>query len=204
MDRLPFKPEMIRAIQNTRIGIYPASPIDPHRPYKGQTRRLLGQPTAPRSTKNILWNAEQALFETDPESDCTWKSRITLGGPAAVGEQLRMVNGAVTYGLDGERVLVDGQPVTWTWKIKSLPPRYMPNWAARYFVEAQAEVIESLHALTEAEAQLEGCQAEGTPYQTARQGYILLWDKINPKAPFSTNPFVRKISFRRIKPPSVE
>ena len=91
---------------------------------------------------------------------------------------------------------------------------HMPRWASRLTLDVEAVRVERLRAITEADAVAEGatCWSCGGPvdgtsesechcYHTraaARDSFAALWDSINSdRAPWSDNPWVWVVSFRR-------
>lgn len=56
---LMFRAEMIRAIQNTRPGVWPAEPINPSLPWKWQSRRVIKHD---RGADRIIWTDKGELY----------------------------------------------------------------------------------------------------------------------------------------------
>jgi hypothetical protein len=114
---------------------------------------------------------------------------------------------AVAYA-DGEakeiefRILETTDPITrlvehWHWK----SPLFMPEWVARYFIKITDVSAERLQEITEEDAIAEGCPGIATHKSYPRQyrdSYEALWDSINPKQKWDTNPWVWKYSFIKI------
>ncbi len=85
-------------------------------------------------------------------------------------------------------------------------PLFMPAWAARTFIQITNVRPERLQEIT-----LEDCKAEGIHGYTfakaccsdnppdPRWKYIELWDSINPKQRWNTNPWVRRYEFKKIE-----
>lgn len=86
-------------------------------------------------------------------------------------------------------------------------PLFMPAWAARYFIQITDVRPERLQEITDSDA-----FAEGTEYAAyikenfqhyaanSKEAYSWLWDSINPKFPWSSNPWVWRIEFKTVRP----
>lgn len=90
------------------------------------------------------------------------------------------------------------------------PSIHMPRWASRLTLEIVRTRLEQLHRITEEDAKAEGVCPEfemdfadfmsrrPVTESTHRLGFKHLWDRINGKrAPWSSNPWVWVIEFRR-------
>lgn len=84
------------------------------------------------------------------------------------------------------------------------PSIHMPRWASRLLLDVTAVRVERLHEITDVDAHAEG--VELARIQDARSptrgpivdGFANLWDRINSeRAPWSLNPWVWVVSFRR-------
>lgn len=81
----------------------------------------------------------------------------------------------------------------------------MPRWASRITLEVTEVRVQRLQAISEEDAVAEGL-TPGRRDEQARQlswgrlGFMELWESINGKrAPWSSNPSVWAISFRRVR-----
>ena len=83
-------------------------------------------------------------------------------------------------------------------------PMFMPAWAARDFITITDVNLGRLQDITEEDAKAEGIEPI---YKTTKAGYIWtphgyrdgfinLWDSINPKYPWASNPWNFKYSFQ--------
>lgn len=113
----------------------------------------------------------------------------------------------------GDRLVyrADDRVLTEQWR----SPLFMPRWASRITLEVTTVRVERLQAITEEDACAEGVTqtdgrwwdgaphaVKGTPraLPTAREAFADLWDAINGKrAPWSSNPWVWVVSFRRVE-----
>lgn len=127
----------------------------------------------------------------------------------------------IAYRADGavRRFLSDGDAAWWKqWGAKSTGPKgdrwcpaiYMKPWSARLHLDVTSVRVERLQALTEHDAIAEGvtmpdldavgCE-NGPPPDLARRRYATLWDELNfERAPWSSNPWVWVVSFKRATP----
>lgn len=90
------------------------------------------------------------------------------------------------------------------------PSIHMPRWASRIVLEITDVRVERLQAISEEDARAEGVTLEslrGTPAEGAqsigcyRTAFAYLWDSINGRrAPWSLDPWVWVVSFRRVQP----
>ena len=78
-------------------------------------------------------------------------------------------------------------------------PMYMPRWASRIALEITDVRVERLQDITFRDLQAEGMQGEFTE---AVKNYMQIWDSLNAKRgyPWSSNPWVWVISFRKVTP----
>ena len=73
------------------------------------------------------------------------------------------------------------------------PSIFMPRWASRILLELTDIDIQRLHWITEADAIAEG--------STSIEAFADLWREINGPQSWDANPWVWKLSFKRITPP---
>ena len=106
------------------------------------------------------------------------------------------------------------EPVHENSGLKWRPSIFMPRWACRLVLEVTAVRVERLQDISEADARAEGCEQKRylvNPFKTGalrarfsgevstfKESYALLWDSLNAKrAPWSSNPWVWVVEFRR-------
>lgn len=122
----------------------------------------------------------------------------------------------VTYRADGLDAWIE-PPETWCgipddnhWR----PAIFMPRWASRITLEIAAVRVDRLNAIKEDDAQAEGaergilldggdgfaepCDAEEERDASYRQGFRYLWEFINGRGSWFSNPFVWVIEFQSV------
>ncbi len=87
-------------------------------------------------------------------------------------------------------------------------PLFMPEWAARYFIQITDVRPERLQEITEEDAMAEGCSlmvgvtaGGGMGLASAKYAYMKLWDSINPKYPWASNPWIWVYTFKKVEKP---
>lgn len=88
----------------------------------------------------------------------------------------------------------------WAWN----SPRFMPREYSRISLELTEVRVERLQDITEEDAKAEGAIAAGLDdlagaFPTYRQGYKLLWERINGRGSWALNPWIWCLTFRLIK-----
>ncbi|MBR8221252.1 hypothetical protein [Burkholderia ambifaria] len=96
---------------------------------------------------------------------------------------------------------------------KACPSIHMPRWASRITLEITGVRVERLNDCSEDDARAEGSEAigitfrddaDGTPHLIEslggpyRDGFRILWERINGAGAWNANPWVWVIQFRRI------
>lgn len=83
-------------------------------------------------------------------------------------------------------------------------PRFMPKWAARIWLEITGLRAERLHEISPHSIAKEGIEQDTTIpnwHFPMRQKFIDLWDSLNAKKyPWSMNPWVWPIEYKRVQP----
>lgn len=118
--------------------------------------------------------------------------------------------GGVYYKADPHSWLTNREELAgWRWR----PSIFMPRWASRITLEVTEVRVQRLQEITPDDARAEGVVTEAkstdwhgdqTQHLThdvacAVEAFERLWDEINGKrAPWSSNPFVWAITFRRV------
>jgi len=81
------------------------------------------------------------------------------------------------------------------------PSIHMPRWASRITLEITEIRVERLQEITEEDAKAEGCVKQikdGLIFDSAIHEYSWLWDSLNAKYPWESNPWVWVISFKGV------
>lgn len=104
------------------------------------------------------------------------------------------------------------------WQLSDIPctyvspwrsPLFMPRWASRILLEVTEVQVERLHAITESDAEAEGCERRHDVFHpeiqssienSRRRVYAVTWDRLNGKKhPWASDPWCWRICFRRIE-----
>lgn len=106
-------------------------------------------------------------------------------------------------GIDGCCYRADGEMPRHMEHSKWKPSIFMPRLASRILLEITDIRVEQLQNISEKDAKAEGCRCNKdtcaeTGYGNYRDSYRALWESINGKWSWDTNPFVFAISFKRI------
>ena len=77
------------------------------------------------------------------------------------------------------------------------PSIFMPRWASRLLLENIGVRVERLQDISDADILAEGFPEDPPSYA---EGFAAKWNEINPKYPWSSNPWVWVIEFKRVQP----
>lgn len=104
---------------------------------------------------------------------------------------------------EGEKHRMDYVRAGYPYKYK--PSIYMPKAACRWFLEITDIRVERLQDITEEDAVAEGIDIKQWMHlpceDPCKSGYSYLWEQINGKDSWETNPWVWVISFKQIPKP---
>ena len=206
-----FSTPLIPAIQNLKPNTWPPEPIDPGKPWKCMTRRIIKAPVLSK-----VRQPDEVIFDGNV-CEFAWHGNDVVGGfkikcPYPPGTRLYVKETwapfywtedyiSVCYAADGidketagsrrvllknpgiakEQVRVDGG----FGNIKTWrSSRFMPKWAARLFLEVKSARAERLRNITANDIRAEG--TPDTPHDSncliaERQSFIDFWDSINAK-----------------------
>ena len=179
-----FSGPSIPAIQNLKPNTWPPEPIDPGKPWKCMTRRIIKAPVLSK-----VRQPDEVIFDGNV-CEFAWHGNDVVGGfkikcPYPPGTRLYVKETwapfywtedyiSVCYAADGidketagsrrvllknpgiakEQVRVDGG----FGNIKTWrSSRFMPKWAARLFLEVKSARAERLWDITDEDARAEGC-----------------------------------------------
>lgn len=182
---------------------------------KTQTRRAVkGNPT------HFKWEGRLPRIMREPRTD--WEVIRPYAEPGDsrwVPEGIEVIDRGtpgggyiptIVYTADKwERALTPEEADYYPNRPKRIPLSHCPRWASRITLEVCDVWGERLQEISEADAIAEGVQKTCTycygmepPVDGMRGEYARLWDEINEKRgyPFSANPWVWVIEFRRITP----
>jgi hypothetical protein len=208
---IPFSTPLVRAIRNTKPGVWPAEPIDPAKVFKWQTRRLIRW-----KPREAGLNVTASSLESGPYNICNPQSGFVLrsrghgscwndrtyplhpqygypGSRLYVKEALRPSGSRITvYQEDDCPAWRDGESVTWPWKVSAISARYMPRWAARIHLEVKRVRVERLEAISEEDARAEGLALEPCTHPDCGPGtrcaagsyrgmFAVTWNKLHAK-----------------------
>lgn len=192
-----FKPEMVRALLNTKPGTWPAEPIDPEKPFKYQTRRII-KPAKSQDwlTPEMLGEVIQMVDRGDgwwamsvddrpPGPNGTHPGHIgSVRAPYRVGDILwvretmnRWHTDGWYYAADSTLIEVDLKDMSamlaWAYHKKHdhCVSIHMPRWASRIQLEVMEVRAQRLQDISEEDAKAEGCQPwQYGPDQTMTTG----------------------------------
>jgi hypothetical protein len=204
--------DTIPAIKNTKPGVWPAEPIDPNKPFKYMTRRIIKK--TPTNTARItlekgkicFWSYDLGYsyqFEGSRkakyrEEDILWVRETWRCN--AVGTAGDSETAFIEY-KDGDGINIDidhKQSIYFSGKAKWRPSIFMPRKASRLTLEVKSVRAERLQDISE-----EAVRAEGGGVIEPGEvffNFSVLWDSINAKRGYSweKNPWVYVIEFGRL------
>jgi hypothetical protein len=223
-----FSTPMVQAILNTKPGTNPAEPIDPSKPYKCMTRRVLVP--QPDMEQGDIHDHTRFPMSVDSDmrgfwgvlpngEDHRWGKILGVGTMLWVREAWRCIavskagiiesvhieykTGEVKIlDVDSERALYYAGKGRWR------SPLFMPREASRLTLEAKEVRTERLQDISEDDAIAEGVDTSycfcGVPElkdKCHRHKFMGLWDTLNAKRGYSwdSNPRVCVIEFMRVK-----
>ena len=143
---------------------------------------------APIKDGDRLWVRETWGLWSETWTDCGWEAEGLSGGkqPRKLPQSNSFERFFIAYkatGLDYE--LCDGE--------RWYPSIFMPKWAARVWLEVTGVRVERVQDLTKQDALAEGMQG-----CFPRIDFETLWDSLNKKHPWESNPWVLVYEFKRI------
>lgn len=144
------------------------------------------------------------------------KARYQVGETVYIKETIRMARDYPIYESDKEPVMfyLSNNHLQWRWQKPYLSSLFSPQEAARHFITITGVRAERVQEITEEDAITEGIKimkgthqafgksasgklelvSEPKPY-TARYHFEALWNSINPKYPWESNPWVFAYTF---------
>ncbi len=149
-----------------------------------------------------LWVRETWAAFTTPTHECG-ECDLIDGPPSEMRSTAQWVpNEDLVFRADGK-----SNPSRWR------PGIHMPRWASRITLDVTDVRVERLQDITEEDARAEGvtlgelqpATINGAPGKVAIydpvKAFAVLWDQVNgERAPWSSNPYVWVVEFRRLSP----
>jgi len=214
MKPILFSTPMVKALLNTKPGAWPAEPIDPSRPCKSQTRRVV----KPQPEYNFLHkepiDGEWFWTEKDTDDDMMgwWPSYDKGMLPRyQVGDKLWVRETWLRPNVTARQILTGLLPIQYKADFtenelakiaevyKWCSPSQMPRKAARLFLEVREVRVERLQDITEADAIAEGVLPFNNTALRAKGYFEDLWNSINGKGAWESNPWVWVYEFMRVE-----
>lgn len=182
---------------------------------KTQTRRIIKPPLGSQA-QFVKWEGESWLAQgLIGDIPIEWRSKILYCPHGVPGDRIWCKEtfsphpefpSEIIYRADRGGDYQGQAQGHFKWK----PSIFMPRSASRITLEIVSVGVERLNDITEADAKAEGAQERHNVFfhdfyqaqmdNTYRRNYAVLWETINGKRSWADNPFVWKITFRRIKP----
>ena len=188
-----FSTPSIPAIQNLKPDVWPPEPIDPGKPWKWQTRRLVTAPWHKDKKSGKLLYQDKNGERYPMEKACPYPpgTRLWVRETWSKDE-----NGEYVYRANYGTTEDDSFPPSmFKWK----PSIHMPREAARLFLEVKSARVERLQEISNEDILAEGINDLGS--YGANYDYFAneIWDNINAKRgyPWENNPWVWVYEFMR-------
>lgn len=165
----------------------------PNRNGKHNGGMVVGTVKCPYAVGNRLWVRE------------TWQDYCPLWGGVwcGHGDQEGVIRDhLLVYRADPLELHLRGSEGNQASPVKWRSPIHMPRWASRLTLEITEVRVERLQSISEEDAITEGVDSisiADVPRQATlsrRADFAQLWDKVNGKHPWESNPWVWTISFR--------
>jgi len=212
-----FSGPSIPAIQNLKPDTWPPEPIDPGKPWKWQTRRIIKAPVLSevRQPDEVIFDGNVCEF--------AWHGNDVAGGfkikcPYPPGTRL-WVKETWQEGYNPDNIDKNGDiPLGYCYKASDhdisaefslgrwRSPRFMPKAAARLWLEVKNVRVERLQEITPEECLAEGVNniifnKQETIYENVLRAFSELWNPLNAKRgyPWENNDWVWVYEFMRIE-----
>lgn len=214
MKGMCFCDAMVLALLNTKPDVRPAEAVDPGKPFKSQTRRIINP--QPDCAPNGFWLEPRPTPSFQPGEVFYVKEGLVkapihpaaaFGSPAS--HQL------AKYSADHKPAFTSAtgllQFLSWRWKRDFLPSRYMPREVARSFGVIRAIRRERVQGIEWKDILSEGVDPfgfdySGNPQEIARlcAYWMHLWRRIHGKGAWERNDWVWVYEFMITSNPGVE
>lgn len=215
-----FSTGLIPAIQNLKPGTWPPEPIDPGKPWKWQTRRIIKpQPFSddiygPEWYPPVIINKDGEETEGKPiygiyDGDGEWGIKCPYPPGTRLWVRETWQKNYWNEAMVPNKYAYKASPETWIYfseeekrlEKKWRPSIHMPKAAARLWLAVKNVRVERLQDITEEDAGAEGSFKKGEEWECNcyRDDFISLWDNLNKKRGYSfkSNPYVWVYEFMR-------
>ena len=174
---------------------------------KTQTRRIIKP--QPVFFGNVKYTVSQLsngkiIVHDDYDEDNMLESltpRYSVGEMVYLKEPYHVDNDGFIYYNYAPHIVMDYEPLKWQNKL------FMPERAARYFIEITEVRVERLNEISDDDCIKEGIFEHHSftwddehYYPSPREAYAALIDKINGKGTWESNPYVFVYDFKFLKP----
>jgi hypothetical protein len=209
-----FSTPMVQALLNTKPGSWPAKSLDPSKPFKSMTRRVVKpQPDKDDPCVNYCTvegfqaspeAAEEIWAQTEKGESVQLKSKYQEGDILWVRETWLKADDGFHYRADATPASEQArEDYGYKWR----PSIHMPREAARLFLEVKNVRIERVREIMPEDKKREGFSDCHRAYPCAEYNecntpcFMKTWDTLNAKRGYSweRNPWVWVIEFMRIK-----
>lgn len=213
-----FSTPLIPAIQNLKPGTWPPEPIDPGKPWKWQTRRIIKpQPFSddiygPEWYLPVIINKDGEETEGKPiygiyDGDGEWGIKCPYPPGTRLWVRETWQKNYWNEAMIPNKYAYKASPETWIYfseeekrlKKKWRSPRFMPKAAARLWLEVKNVRVERIKEISNEDILAEGINDLGS--YGANYDYFAneIWDSINAKRsyPWRSNPWVWVYEFMR-------
>ena len=157
-----FSTPAVRALLNTKPDTWPAKPINPDKPFKSMTRRVMKPQPEYRfgEGKREMYKWKEGLFALNFYPD---RSTILENAPYKPGDILWVRETFGIFDDEGEYTYLyykadEGNPEKSKYFGKWKPSIHMPREAARLFLEVKSVRVERLRDISEKDAKAEGVE----------------------------------------------
>jgi hypothetical protein len=176
-----FSTPMVQALLNTKPNTWPAEPIDPDKPYKWMTRRVI-KPQPIEVGEFLAWQQERKKYQ---RGDILWVRETFTKTP----------DGEYIYRADPIFNGMGKGDFSWSWT----PSIFMPREASRLSLKVKGVRVERIQDITEENARAEGvfpgkctgCGAcSGSDCYDPIRHFENLWDTSKRGYSWDSNPYV--------------
>ena len=162
MKPIIFCTDMVKALLNTKPGVWPAEPIDASKPCKSQTRLVI----KPQPEKDgRFWKWHTGMWNEKATPILAYGHGMYNRMPIKPGDILYVREtwadieetspGNIHYKASATEADIQWfKENGWKWR----PSIHMPREAARLFLEVKSVRVERLHDISEADAEAEGVE----------------------------------------------